>query len=109
MKPQHTPGEWTVEENVDHYPFIMGYDNNVIAKLFDDKDGSLFYGRTKEETKANAALISAAPDLKIALETALTIIDRLCEEYSSAAKKHANFTNGEYATLKEALNKAEGK
>lgn len=60
---KHTPGPWNLETNSNHFPFIMGDDNNVIATLFDWRDSSLFYGRTHEETTKNAKLIAAAPDL----------------------------------------------
>ncbi len=59
---QGTSGQWNIEENVNHYPFITTEEGQLIAVLI-DKDGGLFYGRTLEETIANAKLISAAPDL----------------------------------------------
>ena len=58
-----TPGPWLIEENTNHFPFVMGEDNNLIAMLIDGKDGSLFYGRSLEETKANSRLIASAPDM----------------------------------------------
>jgi hypothetical protein len=56
---EHTQGKWTVEENVDHIPFIMAEDNNLIAK-FAETDNSQFYGRTIEEQRANAQRIVTA-------------------------------------------------
>jgi hypothetical protein len=41
--------------------------------------------------------------LRDALQFALTIIDRLSEDYASVANKHANYTQGEDKKLKAAL------
>lgn len=62
-----TPGPWNIETNVNHYPFICDNDGNLISMLIDAKDGSLFYGKTLEETEANANIIAAVPDMVEAL------------------------------------------
>ena len=49
----------------------------------------------------------AAPDLLEALKFSLTIIDRLSDDYSSIANKHANFTQGEFKKINQAIKKAE--
>lgn len=63
MKTKHTKGEWNLETNVNHYPMIMNDEGNVIASLFDTKDGSIFYGIALNEVEANARLIKAAPKM----------------------------------------------
>jgi len=68
MSAQHTPGPWSV---------------NPKAALIDAPDGESICllrwpttVRTEVETKANATLIAAAPDLLEALEACLKIIGR---------------------------------
>ena len=59
---KHTKGEWTWKQNrgnnyYEHSVFVKNnYDGTVIAELSGD-------GCTKEEAKANARLIAAAPAL----------------------------------------------
>lgn len=72
----HTPGPWIIEENASHYPFVMAEDNNVVAALFEN-DGSLYYGRSHEETIANTKLIAAAPDLLEALDYVQKVISNI--------------------------------
>lgn len=70
MKTNYTPGEWIINNTVNAAPrpFIVDKDGNTIAMLFNN-DGTLPYGRTLEETTANAKLIAAAPELLEALKT----------------------------------------
>lgn len=61
METKYTKGDWNLEENVSHYPMIMNDDGNVIASLFDTKDGQPFYGIPLPEVDANAKLIAQSP------------------------------------------------
>lgn len=58
------------------------------------------------ECEANARLIAAAPSLLEALKEASSIIDRLCEEFSTVAKRHASYTNGEAKRINAAIKSA---
>jgi len=73
MKTKHTPGIWTIEQNTDHYPFIIEKDNNTIAMLFEYNVGLPYGNRTLEEIKANANLIATAPELLEALTNIIEI------------------------------------
>lgn len=68
---KYTSGEWNIETNINNYPMIMNDDGNVIATLFDTKDGSLFYGMELSEVEENAKLITCAPKLLEALRLLL--------------------------------------
>lgn len=72
-KNKHTPGPWTFEtvqtssglcHKVGPFPFSKGEDNH--ACVYVDSN----YWSAADELKANAQLISAAPDLLAALEEA---------------------------------------
>ena len=91
-KPKYTPGHWIIEENVNHYPFIIGEDNNTIAMLFNISDGSLPYGRTLEETTGNAKLIAAAPEL-------LEELKNMLFAFSASAESEIQKKAVEYARM----------
>ena len=55
--------------------------------------------RKKQATKPNSQPVTPHQ----ALSEALTIIDRLCEEYSAIAGKHASFTSGEFRRISAPL------
>jgi hypothetical protein len=67
--PRHTPGPWEVEFTNHGAPVVVGpLDNYQTIAVVDGvgaADGRIF---SKEEVRANADLIAAAPDLSIALE-----------------------------------------
>ena len=81
---KHTPAPWFIEENADHYPFVMADDNNTVAMLF-EKDGSLLYGRTHKETTANAKLIASAPELLEALSSFMELTSKMDYNYCREA------------------------
>ena len=60
----------------------------------------------KVEAEANAKLIATAPELLQALNFSLSIIDRLCDDYSEIANKHANFTMEEFNKIMDVIKKA---
>jgi hypothetical protein len=54
---KHTPGEWLIEHEFDDEPtYIIDQNKNTIAELSPAEHGI-------EETRANAHLIAAAPEL----------------------------------------------
>lgn len=59
-KPKHTPGPWVADKY--NYHWVEGSDGMSVAEI----DTS--YVRSKEENKANAQLIAAAPDFEVALK-----------------------------------------
>jgi hypothetical protein len=93
MKAQHTPGNWTLtlEGSVVHGTLIQGKTKHggefTIAELH-TRQGT-------KETKANARLIAACPELLAACKRALTEII-------------PQYDNGAINILKDAISKAEG-
>ena len=83
----HTPGEWHIETNTDHAPFVIGDDERLIAKLFDDRQPQgLFYGRTHEETTANAERIVKACNSHDEICEALHEMILIVEQYRVLGK-----------------------
>lgn len=115
-----TPTEW-FRKGVRNEEYSNKYDFTVEGKKFMGEYANgdpceftpiiatIEFGRSNSERRANADLISASPDLYRELKGALEIIDRLSEEFSAVAKRHASFTSGEYKKIRKALDKAEGK
>lgn len=66
----HTPGPWKAEEYLDHN------DNPCVAVM--GSDGEMVYVETHAtaEDRANARLVSAAPELREALELVMTKVDK---------------------------------
>lgn len=60
----------------------------------------------KDASEKLAKQFAASGELIEALNEALLIIDRLCEDYSSVINKHANYTMGEDKRLRSAIKKA---
>lgn len=60
---QHTPGPWQYDDN--ECPWVFDQSGNTVAKIFSSKPDGVFLG---DETKANARLIAAAPELLEALQ-----------------------------------------
>ena len=96
----HTKGKWKADD-IDVY----SEDNKHIAQAYDANDTHIA-DMDIEKARANAKLIAAAPDLLEALKFSLTIIDRLSDDYSTIANKHANFTQGEFKKIDKAIKKA---
>lgn len=94
---EHTPGEWIISEH------NMSTDNILIKPIGGQVVCEI---DPVPNAMANARLISAAPDLLEALQLAASIIDRLSDDYSAIAKRHANFTRGESNTIENAIKKA---
>jgi hypothetical protein len=68
---QHTPGPWHLNEKLSRHntALIYGPDDYLIA------DAGRIQKRSENETKANAALIAAAPDLLAALKLANEVMN----------------------------------
>ena len=110
MENKHTAGKWTVgttESGPDNckramvyaeFPYDMQETICVVSGLNGTEPG--------ETAKVNAKLIAASPLLLEALKEALTIIDRMGEEYRTATNKHDSFTNGEFKRLDAAIKAA---
>ena len=94
---KHTNGKWMTNEG-QIYPEETGKTLALIP----------YYDKEDKEQEANAQLIAAAPELLAALIWANKIIDRLADDYSTIANKHANYTKGESNRIPDALNQAIG-
>ena len=61
--PEHTPGPWRVENQVEHRAIVAANGQPVAS--------TLLAGRTIKTADADARLIAAAPEMLAALETSL--------------------------------------
>jgi hypothetical protein len=104
MKTKHTPKEWTIENHEHSINICSGYKGFVIAEVTGDCI-THFIGN-KEESEANAKLIAAAPVMLEALQKAIEVIERLSDEYSTIAERHASYTVGEARIIEGAIRKA---
>lgn len=95
MNAKHTPGPWKVEERKHVLGTVITYGTVIIAQVF--CWGKKPSDKMRLESKANAALIAAAPDMKFALDFALCHNDN--PEAWPEALEH----------IKKAIAKAEGK
>lgn len=102
-----TPGKWEPSfSEIDE----ENYSIDIHASDLQWWVASAKFGQVdKEEAKANATLIAAAPDMYYALKKANEIIERLCSDYATVAGRHANYTNGEAKIIESALQKANPK
>jgi hypothetical protein len=103
MKTKHTKGEWH-KRNGDienHFEIIGDYGTHKTIALL-----PLRAFVEKDEAEANAKLIAAAPDMLIALQKAVEVIERMSDEYSSIANRHASYTVGESKIIEGAIKKA---
>jgi hypothetical protein len=88
-KDKHTSGPWTVES--DGSTVVMGGQCVIVAPA---KDGS-----TREEEKANAALIAAAPCLLAALELIVPDMQHYVSTHGSGPDKRLDVA---YAAIERA-------
>ena len=88
-KDKHTSGPWTVE--YDGTTVVMGGQCVIVAPA---KDGS-----TREEEKANAALIAAAPCLLAALELIVPDMQHYVSTHGSGPDKRLDVA---YAAIERA-------
>lgn len=74
MKFKGTKGEWTVEglEFKDYTPMSISHNDNLIAEVY---GLGYMFANHSEESRANAQLISSAPDLLKALIGLYNAID----------------------------------
>jgi hypothetical protein len=98
MKTNHTKGNWEFIA-----PAIVSTETNEDIALI--KSMSMGANRNNESL-ANAKLIAAAPDMLIALQKAVEVIERMSDEYSAIAGHHASYTNGEAKIIEGAIKKA---
>ena len=97
MSAKHTPGPWT-HEGFGVWSHVNGENRRVACSEFDRGDGP-YKVKTEAEAVANAALISAAPDL---LEA--------CRRWARWAEQHgAAEVQGIVCDTFSAIAKAEGK
>ena len=92
---KHTKGEWFAKEG-QIYPVETGKTLALIP-YFDEDD---------KEQEANARLIAAAPDMLEALQKAVEVIERMSDEFSAIAERHASYTVGEGRIIEGAIRKA---
>lgn len=103
MKTQkHTPGTWKIAEkhcdNLTEKHIAWTNLREVLAPNNGDT--------SNDEDYANCKLIAAAPDMLIALQKAVEVIERMSDEFSAIAGKHASYTNGEAKIIEGAIKKA---
>lgn len=93
MKFKGTKGEWTVEglEFKDYTPMSISHNDNLIAEVY---GLGYMFANHSEESRANAQLISSAPDLLEALIEVTRESD--CPPYIQAMAQQA---------INQALNK----
>ena len=102
---KHTVEKWTLENLTGRTLRVTaGPKGFVIAEVTNDCI-THFIGNT-DEAIANAKLIAAAPDMLIALQKAVEVIERMSDEFSSIANRHASYTNGEAKIIEGAIKKA---
>lgn len=94
---KHTAGPWELQHKENCDWSIHGADGYVVASIPDDDE----YGRP-EEDPANAALITAAPDLLAALK-------RLVQWVDPHATPGCNRNECDVKFAEEAIAKAEGR
>lgn len=73
------------------------------------KENTLFEKWKDKNQKAvneRQALLDSNNELLEILEFAANIIERMSSEYADVAKKHANYTQGEYRKISSAINNA---
>lgn len=104
MKTKHTKGSWEIEEREHGFYVCSGFKGFVIADVTGDQI-THFIGN-KEEAEANAKLIAAAPELLAALQKAVEVIERMSDEFSAIANRHASYTVGESKVIEGAIKKA---
>lgn len=90
---QHTPGPWRIA-NTNFRPKVFAADDRLIA------DCANIHRRTQDEMEANARLITAAPDMFVALEGLIQSF------HASVVAKPDDFPALRAAV--EAINKAKG-
>jgi hypothetical protein len=108
MKQAHTQTEkYNQSYNTDNGDVVVRRSDGLIVATFThDSDDSWASKYTKQDAEKNAKTFVASVDLLEALQDALNIIDRLCEEYADATDKHASYTQGEHKKLTNAIKKA---
>jgi len=99
MDTKHTKGQWYATEFAGRW---MISDSNFYDgdDLLDSDD------KGEPEAEANAKLMAAAPDLLEALQKAVEVIERMSDEFSAIAERHASYTVGESRIIEGAIKKA---
>ena len=104
MSAKHTPGPWT-HEGFGVWSHVNGENRRVACSEFDRGDGP-YKVKTEAEAVANAALISAAPDLLEACKALMRHME------PPALPGDARTLTGyalDYRAAKSAIAKAEGR
>ena len=100
---KHTNTDWTFENIFGRLIVTSGKKGFVIAEV--TNRGVAHFLGNEEEAIANAKLIAAAPEMLIALQKAIEVIERISDEYSSIANLHASYTVGESRIIEGAIKK----
>lgn len=83
----HTPGPWLVfepDKSLDAaYPGIDAEAHSIVVYGQDDVDDGGVKGATREQARANARLIAAAPDLLNMLQQARTMLSAYGSQYDA--------------------------
>jgi hypothetical protein len=92
----HTPGPWIVDSSEkDTYVILKGLRySDYVCKM------------SSENAQANAALIAATPDMAIALEECIALLEEFA--YLSGHKAHWEEEYPELTTARAAISKAKG-
>lgn len=101
METKHTNGKWTVVDSGGKV--ISQTSANSYADICILADRPL---AISPEVEANAKLIAAAPEMLIALQKAVEVIERMSDEFSAIANRHASYTVGESRIIEGAIKKA---
>ena len=94
---KHTKGKWGVDQG--EFGLDINNGEGTIGTIYGDDI----------ETKANANLIAAAPELLEALKNAKNCLRNHCENRGSDESKLSGWELDAYEIVKSAINKAEGK
>lgn len=74
MSTKHTPGPWEYEDN--ECPWVFDSEGNTVAKIYSTKPDGVFLG---DETKANARLIAASPQMHTLLSAFIAATEGVFE------------------------------
>lgn len=107
---KHTPGPWkTCKANDSHCPcgLIWSIPADVVVAQLSNEEGSP--QRTSDEGAANAALIAAAPDMLMELETLLAVHRRkVHNKLSRGDKPAADLAQSHVDRISELIARANG-
>ena len=109
METKHTKGQWFACKITNTTNYSVRTNERpelVITPVNLTEVNETIHNDLIGEAIANAKLIAAAPDMLIALQKAVEVIERMSDEYSAIANRHASYTVGESKIIEGAIKKA---